>query len=99
MTYAMGVRKVKDFAQWKRAFDEGAAIRKAGGMREYHIFQVVGDPNTILVMVSFDSPEAATKFMQSADLRQADEHSGVIATLATFDTSQLLTEADSGHCA
>jgi quinol monooxygenase YgiN len=98
MTFAIGARRLRDYAEWKQAFDQGAEMRKQAGMKSYRIFQTVDDPNQIVVMVEFADPAAARKFMNSAALREADEMSGVIERPDTFDTSNLLVEAESGTC-
>jgi len=98
MTFAIGARRVKDYAEWKRGFDEGADLRKASGVKTYRIFQTINDPNMILVLAEFDSPEAAQKFLQSAELREAEKAAGVVEKCETIDTSKFLIEADAGRC-
>jgi len=79
MPYALGVLTVKDFASWKAAHDieDGAAIRKAAGMKAYQIFQCQDEPNKVVHLSQWDSMDAARKFLQSDELKKANEQSGV----------------------
>ena len=97
MAYAIGAIRVKDYGQWKQAFDQGAALRKAFEMKSYRIFQTVDDPNCLVILVEFASAEAAGTFLGSAELREAEKGSGVVERFDTFDTSRFLVEADSGR--
>ncbi len=80
MTYLLGILKVEDFAKWKSEFDseEGAAMRKAGGMKSYQLFHIENDPNNLVLLSEFDNLDTARKFMQSGELKEAMQQSGVI---------------------
>ena len=86
MAYLLGMFKVKELAQWKTAFDseEGKALRKAGGMKSYQLFQTEDDANSLVILCRFDSMDRARKFMQSDELREASEQSGVIEQGGTY---------------
>lgn len=96
MTHVISALRVSDYPQWKRSFDEGSALRRSFGMHSYRIFQTVDDPNSIVLFTEYDSPDAARKFLQSPELRAAQQDSGVVEHCDTFDTSRFLIEVDSG---
>ncbi len=69
--------QVQDFAKWKGVFDEHASMRGASGSKGGHVFQNADDPNVVFVVLEWDDLNRARQFMQSDDLRQAMERSGV----------------------
>ncbi|OGO50806.1 MAG: hypothetical protein A2148_03775 [Chloroflexi bacterium RBG_16_68_14] len=77
MPYLFVHHKVEDFAKWKPAFDEHAALRQSGGSKGGFVFQNADDPNDVIILMEWDSVESARRFSQSDDLRQAMEHAGV----------------------
>jgi quinol monooxygenase YgiN len=80
MSYVLCILKVKDFAEWKSAYDieEGVALRKKGRMKSYQIFRFEDDSNKIVHLSQWDNIDDARKFLQSNELRKANEQSGVI---------------------
>lgn len=98
MPYNISALKVKDFAKWKSEFDgeEGAAMRKAGGMKSYQIFQAADNPNYVVILTEWDSVGDARKFMQSEELKEANRESSVIEMFGTYDTSKFLEEVEKG---
>jgi quinol monooxygenase YgiN len=79
MPYVLCILEVKDFADWKSAYDieEGAAIRKTANMKSYQIFQCEDDPNKIVHLSQWDNMDDAHKFLQSEELKKANQQSGV----------------------
>jgi quinol monooxygenase YgiN len=56
MPYSISVQlKVEDYAKWKAEFDGFAAPRKASGEKSYQIFRLVDDPNTLVLIMEYDS--------------------------------------------
>ena len=94
MAHIVGAITVKDYAEWKRKFDEGSELRRTAGMRSYQIFQVVNEPNKLVIVTEFETPDAAREFLHSDRLREANEMSGVIEMSATHDTSKVLLEVE-----
>lgn len=85
MPYALFIgHKIKDFAEWKAGFDEGADVRKAGGMKSYQIFHLENDPNNLMLLCEFDNLDDARKFVQSKELQEAMQHGGVIEVEGTY---------------
>ena len=78
MACMMGIFKVEDFARWKDAFDteEGAAVRKAAGMKSYQMFHVENEPNSVVLLCEFDDLENARRLAQSDELRTAHQQAG-----------------------
>ena len=94
MPYTIGHLKVKDFNMWKADFDSTPDVRRAGGMKSLQIFQAVGDPNTVISVIEWDSVDSIGKFMQSAGLAERQQRAGVIERCATYDTSVVLHEVE-----
>ena len=94
MPYTIGHIKVNDFNKWKADFDATPDARKAGGMKSLQIFQSVGDPNTVVSVIEWDSVDSIGKFMQSAGLAERQKRAGVIERCATYDTSTVLQEVE-----
>jgi heme-degrading monooxygenase HmoA len=70
--------KVKDYEQWKKAFDAHIEQRKAAGEISFQVFRKMDDPNTLTVLTIQESEERVREFLGSSDLKQAMEESGVI---------------------
>jgi quinol monooxygenase YgiN len=81
MAYVLGILSVEDFAQWKSAYDseDGAAMRKAARMKSYQLFRSEDDPNKIVHLSQWGSMDDARKFLQSEELQEANQQSGVTA--------------------
>lgn len=86
MPYALSIIKVEDYARWKSEFDreDGIALRKAGEMKSYQLFPTEDDPNTIVLLTEFDSLDKARKFIQSKELQEEQQQSGVVSMLETY---------------
>jgi quinol monooxygenase YgiN len=69
---------VKDFATWKKVFDEHAAIRNAAGCQGGDLFQSAENPNDVVIRFSWDSVDHARAFASSADLREIMTKAGVL---------------------
>lgn len=82
--YVLARHKVEDYARWKAAFDEGVAMRKAGGEKSYRIFQTVEDPNNLVFLFEWDTLDNARKFLESEELQAAMQQSGVVDQPDTY---------------
>jgi heme-degrading monooxygenase HmoA len=76
MPYLLVKHAVRDFAAWRRVFDE-AMERKGLGSRGGFVFQGLDDPNQVFVLLEWDDPERMKAFMASEGLRQAMDRGGV----------------------
>ena len=85
MPYALSMLKVEDYAKWKSVFDteDGIALRKAGDMKSYQLFQTGDDPDEIMILTEWDNLDKARKFLQSGELQEANQRSGVVSMLET----------------
>ncbi|MDZ7291747.1 MAG: antibiotic biosynthesis monooxygenase [candidate division KSB1 bacterium] len=69
--------KVNDYANWKRAYDEFAPVRKAKGVTAASVHRDANDPNTIIVTHQFRDIGIARAFVNSEDLKSAMMKAGV----------------------
>jgi hypothetical protein len=54
---------VRDFDEWKGAFDDDPVGRERGGVRRYRILRPVDDANYALIDLEFDSAADAERFL------------------------------------
>lgn len=78
MAYILVRQKVEDYTKWKTVFDENRATRKQGGSEGGWVFQSSNDPNEVVVLLKWDNPDNANKFLQSPELKKAMEQAGVV---------------------
>ncbi len=77
MVRMMVRHQVKDYAAWRKAYDDLAATRQGMGVTAAAVFQSVDDSNDVTVTHDFATAEAAKAFADSAELRSAMENAGV----------------------
>jgi len=77
MTSILVQHRVKDFAAWKKVFDDSAALRASSGEISAQIFRDASDPNSLTVINKWNSLENARKFAHSPELKAAMEKAGV----------------------
>ncbi len=77
-SYMLVRHRVKDFAAWKRGYDEHSATRNAAGLTEKYLLHSDEDPNEVAVMFEAADPERARAFAGSDDLREKMQQVGVI---------------------
>jgi uncharacterized protein (DUF1330 family) len=77
MPYILIRHKVEDYTKWKPVFDEHGAARKAIGSKGGYLFRNTDDPNEVVMCLEVDDLDKARQFVESEDLRQAMERSGV----------------------
>ncbi len=78
MPYIPVRHKVEDYTKWKPLFDEHGAARKASGSKGGYLLRNNDDPNEVVMFMEVDDLEKGRQFVQSEDLRQAMERSGVV---------------------
>lgn len=78
MTYLLVRHKNKDYAKWKKVFDEHSATRRASGSKGARLFRNADNPNEMVLIFEWDSLEKAKKFAQSEELKKTMEQAGVI---------------------
>jgi uncharacterized protein (DUF1330 family) len=77
MPYILIRHKVEDYSKWKPVFDEHGATRKASGSKGGYLLRNIDDANEVVIFMEMDDLEKARQLVQSEDLRQAMERSGV----------------------
>ncbi len=78
MVYVLVRHKVEDYAKWKPAFDEDADARKAAGSKGGYVFRNIDDPTENVILIEMEDLEKLRPYMQSDELREAMQKSGVI---------------------
>jgi hypothetical protein len=53
---------VLDFDTWKAAFDSDPGNRAEAGVRRYHVYRLVDDPEYVVVTLDFDTADEARAF-------------------------------------
>ena len=79
MVRLMARHQVKDYAAWRKVYEDFAATRQGMGVTAAAVFQSVDDPNDVTVTHDFATAEAAKAFTGSSELRSAMENAGVAA--------------------
>jgi uncharacterized protein (DUF1330 family) len=78
MSYAIVRVTVKDFAEWKKGFDESAALRKAHGSKGVRVFQSSEKPGEVVILGEFGDLKSARQLFQSQEFREVTQRAGVI---------------------
>ena len=69
--------RVKKYGKWKKAFDEFAPTRRAGGETSYLVGHVPGKPNNLCLLFQWDTAAKAARFLKSKELKAAMKGAGV----------------------
>jgi quinol monooxygenase YgiN len=93
MSYMIVKHTVKDYAVWKKAFDQHATTRKTAGSKGAQVLRNEVNPNEVVVFMEWTSTDAAKKFATSDDLRKVMESAGVISA------PEIIFSADSARSA
>jgi len=78
MAYMLCRLKVEDYVKWKSAFDQAISIRKTAGSKGGYIFRNADDANEVLLLLECDDLGKFRQFMQSPELRDRMQESGVV---------------------
>ena len=78
MIHVLVRHKVADFNRWKDSFDSHLNARMHAGELGYRLFQGVGDPREVTLLLDWDSAEHARRFMTSEELRTRMQQAGVV---------------------
>ena len=79
MDHVLIIHAVKDYAAWKKVFDDAAAIRREAGERSYHVLRDESDPNRIVHFSQWTSIAQAKAFFESPRLVEIRRQAGVEA--------------------
>jgi len=79
LDHVLIVHAVKDYAAWKKVFDEAAPIRKAAGERSYIVLRDAADANRVVHFSQWTSVADARAFFESPRLVEIRRLAGVEA--------------------
>ena len=82
--------KVKDFANWKTAYDAHAGARDKAGLANGRVTRSIDDPNELVLIFDVNDLEQAKAFGASDELRTAMQNAGVV----DMPTVYFLTDAN-----
>ena len=68
---------VRDYASWRKAYDDFESERRAHGVAAAVVFQSVDDPNDVTIFHDFGTRQEAEAFMGSERLKEAMQAAGV----------------------
>jgi hypothetical protein len=54
---------VPNFDGWKRAFDSDPMDRKGSGVRRYHVYRAVAEPNLVMIDLELDTLAEAERLL------------------------------------
>jgi hypothetical protein len=77
MALMVVLHRVKDYAAWRKGYEDVGPMQKAGGVTAESVFRAKDDPNNVLVLHHFATMPEAVAFTKSSDLREAMERNGV----------------------
>jgi len=84
MPFIVARDRFGDYAQWRRAWDEGAEARHAAGLKSAQLFRSPDAPNEILILCEVDAVPRELEYLQSQPSRERREHAGVVAETLYF---------------
>ncbi len=70
--------KVRDYAAWRKVYDEFDSARSRAGVRGHAVYCDVDDANEVTVCHDFDDIEAARALAGSKELKSAMKNAGVV---------------------
>lgn len=77
MEYVLIIHAVKDYAVWKKIFDDAAPVRKAAGELNYQVLRYESAPNKIIHFSRWDSNCKAKAFFESPEVVEIRHKAGV----------------------
>lgn len=75
MAWVLIEHRVRDFETFERVFLDDGPRRERLGCRGGHVYRVEGDPRNVIVLLEWQSLEAARDFAGSLELEEAMEWS------------------------
>jgi len=70
--------KVRDFGEWKRAYDAQLPKLNEAGLSEKHLFRNASDANEVVLLLEAADLTRAKAFAESAELREARQRAGIL---------------------
>ena len=79
MVYLNVRHTVADYEKWRPIFDADEARRRTAGSKGVNqVYRDVSDPNTVTLVMEWDSAENALKFLDDPALGEVMQKAGVI---------------------
>ena len=72
--------KVKDYATWRKGYDEHEKSRISAGVTNGKVFRSAEDPNDILILQDVADVPKARAWLSGDDLKTAMQKAGVVGT-------------------
>jgi hypothetical protein len=70
--------KVKDYASWRKGYDEHEKSRVSAGVTNGKVFRSAEDPNDILIVLDVADVAKARTWLAAPDLKTAMDKAGVV---------------------
>ena len=70
--------KVKDYASWRKGYDEHEKSRASAGVTNGKVFRSAEDPNDVLVLQDVADVAKARTWLGGEDLKAAMQKAGVV---------------------
>ncbi|MGH9848021.1 MAG: DUF3764 family protein [Blastocatellia bacterium] len=77
-SYAIVRHKVRNFSEWKPAFDAHVPTSAAAGLTMTHLLRGADDPNEVIIIFAAADLDRAKAFAASDDLKEAMQKAGVV---------------------
>jgi hypothetical protein len=72
--------KVKDYATWRKGYDEHEKSRLAAGITHGRVFRSAEDPNDILILLDVADVAKARTWLGADDLKTTMHKAGVVSS-------------------
>jgi hypothetical protein len=69
--------RVEDFAGWRKRFEEGATLRRSGGVKGEQVLRQSDDGQHILVLYEVEDVQQARQYLESEEIRRRRHEVGV----------------------
>lgn len=70
--------QVREFTEWKRAYDAHRPKRDEAGLTEKYLLRGADNPNEVILLFEARDSNQARGFADSADLKEAMQKAGVV---------------------
>jgi len=77
-SYMLVRHKVREFSDWKRAYDAHLSRRVEAGLTEKFLLRGTDDPNEVVMLFEAKDINRAKAFVESADLKERMQQAGVV---------------------
>lgn len=91
--YMVTKHQVRDYAQWKKVFDESRSIVEPYGLKNFEVCCDTRDPNTLYIVHEFTDESRVRQLLESPELKQVMERAGVIGPPEVMFMELLASEA------